>query len=116
METVELLRGTRALLDEPVKWTQGAYAKPHWAAGDDADFSPLDESAVCWCLLGAMSKVLKIDYDSQGSKKIEEAARVLGFGAVSSMAMWNDDPDRTHPEVLDRLDNAIGMLEGSRDG
>lgn len=117
METVELLRDTRALLDEPVKWTKGAYAKadPEDDPEDDpdGDFSPLAKSATCWCLVGAMSRVLKVDYDSEGSKKIEEAARVLGFGDVSSMVAWNDDQDRTYPEVVTRLNNAIRELEAS---
>lgn len=113
METVELLRDTRALLSEPVRWTRGAYAKPHPDDDDDENFSPLDKTATCWCLVGAMSRVLKINYDEAGSVEIQRAAEVLGFDCVSGMVGWNDNPDTKYPDIVARLDTAIAKLEAS---
>ena len=45
---------------------------------------------------------------------MELLTALLGFENTSEMEAWNDAPERTHVEVLERLDEAIRRLsEGS---
>jgi hypothetical protein len=52
------LEQTKALLSDPVKWTQGALARK--ANGEQC--SPFDPEATCFCLIGALQYVSKIDF------------------------------------------------------
>lgn len=84
------------LIATPDKWTKGEMAK-------DADGFPVfstQDSAVCWCLLGAINRACGID-----------ANRVvifnkLGFKKINELTDWNDAPERTHSDVLARLKGA----------
>ena len=38
---------------------------------------------------------------------IQRIEKVLGISGSSSIAIWNDDPDRTHDEFVAAFDRAI---------
>ena len=103
------LKAVRELLSSPKKWTQGQYAKDARGHAVD-DCSP---KATCWCLVGSMWK-RGYDVGQWGCERVMSMInpltaqlppkdRIPGF----SLTVWNDDPARTHEEVLALLDKAI---------
>lgn len=94
--TVEVWDRVLDLLAEPSRWYQG------WFAADTQGFpcEAVSCQAVCYCTLGAVSKVTRgapaLEFDAV--TRLTWAVACLGYGSVPS---WNDHPDRTHAEVLD---------------
>ncbi len=92
------------LLSTPDKWTQRAFAKTE--TGEIT--GSLAPEAKCWCLVGAIAKC----YDDQSSNGFEMRTAVtrslmMAAGNPENIVKWNDDPSRTHAEVLElvkRLD------------
>lgn len=105
MTTVEILRAAKALIDTPEKWTQGKYAR-------DAEGHALDHSkdgfagAVCYCAVGAL-------WAAAGSFDEAAVSRVRDAAGTHILHPWNDDPERTHPEVMAAFDRAIAAAEAS---
>jgi hypothetical protein len=85
--TLEVLVKARRLISYPVMWGKGS----------DKNVSP---DAKCLYL------AIESDVDGEDS-----AMRALGFSGPSEVWTWNDDPERTHAEVLARLDEAIARLK-----
>lgn len=101
--TLDILRGTRELLATPERWTQGVTAR-------DADGQPIPpncEGAVSFCLVGGVRKTCGLFgvYKWRYVLAIEET---LG---ITSLGSWNDEPERTHAEILSALDQTIEGLE-----
>jgi hypothetical protein len=102
----EVLIAARNRIAEPERWTKGAYAR-------DADGRRLSSSnhpsATCWCLLGALEAI-----DSYARERLDAAyiiEDILDDISSASIALWNDDPRRTHSEVLSLLDDAIEIAK-----
>lgn len=95
MDDLELLTRVREKLARPEAWTKGAHAR-------NADGRVVRRSspvATCWCLAGAALNV---------GGGIESASRLrMLLGLEPGLPDWNDAPERTHAEVLARLDAAI---------
>ena len=118
MTTIEILKKARELLSDAEHWAQGDYA---YLYDDCGALTPVDwksPSAECWCPAGAL---LKVSCD-QATDALTELARGLpGIKAapftedeynkaIDQIAIWNDTPERTHAEVLQRFDEAIARL------
>jgi hypothetical protein len=91
MNEVDVLRAAKALMDTPEKWWRGPKIG-HPTRG------------TC--------PVLAIDAASndRGLAPKETFARAVGLDHVwptDSIAKWNDDPKRTHAEVMEAFDRAI---------
>jgi hypothetical protein len=91
----ELLLALRAKLATPSRWTQMAGARDK--RGGCVDVA--SNQAVCWCLAGACV--------NQGTFY---EFRLLGFQNISQLVAWNDAPERTHADVLARIDEALERL------
>ena len=82
------------LLDSPEKWTQET-------ASRNKDGTPSSTDPVCWCLLGAC------DYCYPGIQSIniryKITERLRSEPHYISIAIWNDDPERTFEEVQQLL-------------
>jgi len=112
MNELELLKVARVKIAKPENWTQG------WYARDASGYSvaPADESACKFCALGAI--LACGDDDSFGSAFFENAAASLrknlpvDFARACVMG-FNDDPKRTHAEVIDLFDRTIASLEAA---
>lgn len=102
MTVLEILKGARELIATPDKWTQGAGSRD--ADGVARNFD--DPAVTCRCLYIAIG--ILADHDSQGQL---DAFWALGFREQAHVVGWNDDKDRTHDEVLARLDAAIASEE-----
>ena len=87
------LIAARKLLSDPKCWTQGAAVRT--ADGAAAWYG---RDAVSYCIIGALNHV-DACYDA-----FEVLYELLPNCTISG---WNDDPARTHTEVLELLDTAI---------
>lgn len=105
----KVLINVRTLLSDERRWIRGLFAK-------DAAHHPViadDESAVCWCLEGALYKACP--YGVQDSplydtwqKAHSVLQRVIG---VVGLVAFNDSPKTTHAMVLEALDKAIESVD-----
>jgi hypothetical protein len=109
MNTLEVLREARSILGEPGTWTKGALAR--YENGHPAGVH--DPEATCRCLYStlvlATARLHPSGYESPTATF--EAAVAAGFKGTSDVVRWNDAPERTHAEVLAKLDTAIAWLE-----
>ncbi|QDH83498.1 hypothetical protein [Achromobacter phage Motura] len=105
--TLEHLKAARAVLAEPINWHQGDFAA-HRA--EDGTITPTDSEHLqgrapnCWCILGALRKTDK--YDNGEADQALRAAMFELFGTRKIVA-FNDQPGRTHKDVLAVFDRAI---------
>lgn len=106
METIEVLRGARKLLEVDRAWRKHAFA------GTDPkhECPTLSEEATCFCLAGAMYRVMGVR-PSDNAGVINDAVKVLGFSSRQRLIEWNDKLRRTHKDIVARLDTAITKLE-----
>lgn len=99
--TAEILQKARDLISDEKNWTQEEFARDEqgmWTG-------PLDDNAKCFCAIGAVARVSRIDPDDYfpGEKLMQQAA--FEMCGTYSIASFNDS--RTHAEVLDLFDRAI---------
>ncbi len=90
----------RRLLSRPDRWGQGEAAMD--SAGISVD--PLSSDAVCWCLLGGLSKVTE-NYPDIYDDTIMLLGREMSLS--TGLVAWNDDQERKHEDVLYLLDMVI---------
>lgn len=103
--TKQILIEARAVIALPEHWTQEHCARN--AKGDPAP-SGYDSDAVCWCSVGALEKVMGVDYfhyRSHGPKSLLDSVVPSGVGIIG----FNDG--NTHAEVLAAFDRAIESAE-----
>lgn len=82
------------LLEKPESWTQGEFARNRSGERTNSNCP----TACSWCMIGAMFKCYKGDELYTGLFK----AISDHIGDVE-IYKWNDDPNRTHAEVVDLL-------------
>lgn len=101
MKPLTILRKARALLDDPQKWCQKAYAKTKWGN----HIGPETKAAAQWCAVGAMRKVA-------GAGDISDALRMLDtYVRDGDIVSYNDAKCRKHAQVLKVFDRAIAKME-----
>ena len=103
--THKVLTAARALIAKPGKWTQDRLAGNH--DGIMCDFQ--DGAAYQFCMLGAVMRAASEIEPGAAAYHLSGVAlgclrNVIGNGLISD---FNDDPDRTHDEVLAAFDRAI---------
>ena len=103
-QVVKLLKDARNLIAKRENWTQDDYAK---TADGNGVYSKSDE-AVCWCSLGALTKLSPTDEDKQVRKL---AKSLLREAMDSPIAIFNDS--HTHEEVLAAWDKAIELAKAA---
>lgn len=95
------LRKVKALLKQAKQWTQFTYARD--ASGGAVQLE--DAEAVTFCLMGAIRRVGGEDIVMQ-----REIGRTVRAG-MWGLTTWNDDPKRTHADVIKALDKTIDRLK-----
>lgn len=108
MKTSEALIQAKALIADPKNWTQGAYARNE---NGDRRWSN-DEDAVCFCSLGAMSRVttqLEDRNDCRGNDIYYFGTRILETAMEEPVSIFNDEHD--HSEVMAAWDKAIEVAK-----
>lgn len=105
---VEILHEAREILVEK-GWTQGCVARD--ARGKICDVG--SRAAVCFCAMGAISKVAAFDDPLRPAKQaIIALRRAIGLTrSLQGVGAWNDAPERTKEEVIAAFDKAIEELE-----
>jgi hypothetical protein len=117
-EIEKILQGARGLVAFPKGWTKNQWAR------DSAGLrcSPLNQRATCFCVLGAIQRIAS--RQSDGSLRMttdrifDMENTVLVFSTVNSIdsvESWQDDPARTHSEVLVAFDKAIAFMRQRKD-
>ena len=96
---LETLKDVRALIERPEHWTTEVYARDAYGSEVDAH----DSGAVCWCLLGAVSKI--VEDDIVLSHTVTSALLLTGEGEIQSLSWFNDDFG--HARVLALIDRTI---------
>ena len=104
---LQVLITARAILSSPSSWT-----KEVWARDEDAQpVAAADSTATSFCAYGALCRAQFILKDPIPLVlRPVQLLSYLNFGSYGELADWNDDPNRTHAEVLARLDAAISTL------
>lgn len=106
-QALEILQGTRKLLEDPERWTARRWAKDDQGNG----CIPTDPHAACWCLEGAMRKV---SYE----QRVETPGYLEAVNALKEPCLTkkNDDlyDDNDHPALMAWIDRAIARLSGKR--
>lgn len=104
MTLFAILKNMRMLLNDPMQWTQGAYARD--AAGITQ--WPLHPSAVCWCLNGALVKIAEFNIETLKVRDyLHSQATNSGYTCYIEL---NDSS--THSEILSFLDRALAEAKG----
>ena len=106
METIDILRSARALIDTPEKWTRGTNARN--ASGRSVPFD--SPSAVCFCAYGAVLR-------ASGGEIVLACQRLweaLPAGWPDIFPLYNDYPDTTYADVLALFDRAIAAEEAKQ--
>lgn len=94
MGVAEVLNAAADLLEKPGAWTQGT-----WARGADGLPDPTRETAVCFCLYGAIKMAAGFAYCEPA---IDAVIGVVGRDFIG----WNDAPGRAQAEVVAALRKA----------
>jgi hypothetical protein len=90
------------LLEDPGAWCQEWQAKTATDIGCAVEV----DMAVKWSIDGALLRYTQTQEEFDAAiKAVCTAIGKPGWG-VEQLADWNDDPDRTHKEVLDVLKRA----------
>jgi hypothetical protein len=101
-DTLAVLAMARALLADEQRWCRGSFARG-WL---DIPVPVRSVFVSRFCMLGAIMRV--------GRKlglPIEDAVNALEWQTRRPVQYWNDDPARTHAEVIVAFDGAIAALE-----
>ncbi len=102
---VKGLKAIKRLIGKPERWTKGSFALDRLGQGVSASSA----RAVCWCLHGAYDR---IGYGIEGLySALDRAAEIEARSRNASMISYNDDPRRTHAQVMRLLDRAIARRE-----
>lgn len=99
-EVVNTLRDAAEVVERG--WTQGTFARN--AGGYEVQ--PTALYAVCWCALGAISRVTN---EEPGLD--EHATDALSEYINGAIGAWNDEPDRTAAEVAAAMRECADRVE-----
>lgn len=105
-EIAAVLRRAAELIAEPEKWCQGDHARDRFLN----PCLPSSDKAQCWCMLGAIVRAADT-IDSNLYRAADAIAEHLGGYKRTSIGRWNDNPSRTHAEVLAALRAAADAEE-----
>ncbi len=110
MTSLEILKAARKLISDEKCWTQGAYARECARRCSPCSCRRCCVLVCRRCFCQGGSRFRKCDIAGiTYTNEMSEAALLLpGHGL---MWVWNDAPERTHAEILQRFDEAIARLE-----
>lgn len=107
--TIEILEKARGLITDRYNWTRGSYARDDTGEVCNVD----DPKSVCWCTLGAISKVSERDLKKEHRATLAIQNFLDGTYGFSHVARFNDN--HSHEEVLSVFDMTILGLKGDVD-
>ena len=112
MDTLQILKDARALISDEKNWLQGYYS-----ANDEGVYvRPFEPSATCFCIVGAMHKVMGLPL----SESIPETVGILfaadeklrdNFDGSFEGVIVDFNDENSHAEVIALFDRAIARAE-----
>ena len=108
------LRAARKLIEQPEKWTQGAFQRDAHGHEVAISHTSLHRSWLprmgSHCALGAISVCCRGSEEGEVKRHLMDS--INGHGPIGEkdyygLTGWNDLPDRTHAEVMLAFDRAI---------
>lgn len=104
MNTLEILKAARALIEKPEHWSKGAFARDPRGNG----VSPINKTAVCWCAAGSVRNVgLISQVELYAALGVLRTALPAEAGRLAGVITFNDRPDTTHADIIALFDRAI---------
>jgi hypothetical protein len=103
-DTLAVLARARELIADEQRWCRRSFARSWF----NVPVSPDSAAARRYCALGAVMYA--------GRKlglPVEQARNALEWQTARPVQDWNDDPLRTHAEVIAAFGGAIAALDGS---
>ena len=103
-DTLAVLARARELIADEQRWCRRSFARSWF----NVPVSAHSAAARRYCALGAVMYA--------GRKlglSVEQARNALEWQTARPVQDWNDDPLRTHAEVIAAFDGAIAALDGS---
>ena len=97
--TKQILEAARSLLEKPENWTKGCCARDKFQLPTHS--SSLE--ACSFCMVGAINRAGLDSHDHHVEGALGALESVLG----GPIAQFNDNPSRTHAEILNTFDEAI---------
>jgi hypothetical protein len=114
---LEALAALSDLLANPNAWRKGGYAGHRLGEPDtspNGEWSVIAEAGVysaaanCWCLLGAIDRVINDGPCSDLGLAVR--AEIRKTIRVNSLHDWNDAPQRSHDDVLSAIEGTRSRL------
>jgi hypothetical protein len=107
----DLLLGARELIERG--WTQHSDAR----APDGTEVEPWDPAAAAWSLLGSLVATLEHHAEADNGLPLEPLAAALhelaDYVDDDSLTTWNDNPLRTHDDIVSVLESAMSAIDGA---
>lgn len=100
MTPQEALLKAAALIEQPGRWTQGSYAKDR----NGFPVSHTSKEAICFCMMGAVYKVVPYKEDN-----LLSGVRSLLRPIIGDAGPFNDAPGRTAQEVAEAMRKAAAL-------
>lgn len=105
-EVLEVLTKAREAIDEPHKWSQGAFFR-----NDKGVVVGGLDKATCFCAVGAIQSVVKLP-SVLSRAALRTLARGIGKEAKPLyITTWNDRAERTYDDVIAAFDRAIEIAK-----
>ncbi len=101
-KTILVLDQAKELIRDPKRWTKGRFDHHE---GD---------KPVAWCMVGAIHHVVTVprrwDVDGELQLRADAVAALKDAIGAGSVPSYNDEPCRTHAQVMKAFDRAIERL------
>jgi hypothetical protein len=99
---IAIIRRAREIISDPKRWTQGTYARDK----DGAAIHPYDDSATCWCALGALARAA-IELNAQPGDGSAATDRLIN---CSQRFVGSVNDHDGHAAVLSLFDKALAEV------
>lgn len=115
--TVTDLKAIQALFKDKSCFVKRVFARN----ANGVEVNPTEESAVCWCLIGAIQRIVPADMENQERYDALRASLEKAVPAdaslmddehdINPLVHFNDAPETTYDHIIDLIQQAIRQEE-----
>ncbi len=102
-----LLAKAKEIISDPKHWAKHEFAYDK----DGYEVHPDSSTAACWCARGAVYAANKSYTGAEVEEAFKHLAAVCPLGVL--IGFYNDQPERTHDDIMDLFDKAIEHAQRS---